>query len=195
MTSIVAYHGTTAHFEQFEVGCAGVSGSSTSSLGGFFSTDPAIAAHFTLKPDVVDAGYDSAAGSRSLLSHPGRYDPMPFLDHARVAEVELVLERPYLMSAQAWADWVDDIHGIMTDPEADVKAFRQHLLDQGHDGIQIEAWDGQRAADGTAPSVETDAVSFVVFNREQVTLKGWRPADQYLPAFPKSDAPRRGHRP
>lgn len=189
-----AYHGTLTDFDQFALDQPSVSASWTSRLGLFFSESAPIAAHFTLKANVVDAGYDSVRGSRSLLEHPGRFDPEPFLPGARVISVELNLVHPHIMSAVEWTRWVESVHGEK-EGEASVIAFRQTLQAAGHDGLKVEAWDGHLPqADDLTPCVETDAPLWVAFSPDTVRIQSSEPAHVHLPPFAPT-APRRRRRP
>jgi hypothetical protein len=172
-----AYHGTTRAFDAFDPAAPLASGSLTATFGTFFSTSAPIAEHFTLKPEVVDAGYDTEEGSRSLVRDPWRFDPAPFQANARVIAADVILQRPLVMDALAWMALVDQVHSTM-EPDALVRAWRQSWEAAGHDGLLISAWDGQCTdADGVTPSVETDADTYVVFDARPVQILGSQPAD------------------
>jgi hypothetical protein len=168
------YHGTTAAFESFrDTGAS--NGSPTGTLGTFLSADPRIASHFTLEPDVVDRGHDLLRGSRTLIADPwtvaGHH---PFLPGARVLECVVAVNSLHVMSAVTWTEIVDDA----PEPGGDVRLadFRAALIEAGHDGILIEAWDGStRDRWGCQPCCEYDAATVCVFDRSKVTIVGEKP--------------------
>lgn len=184
----LVYHGTTRSFAEFAERPPIASGSSTALLGTFFSASAQIAAHFTLKPDVMDEGYD--VGSRSLIQDPWQFDSSPFQEGSRVAIVQLELRHPKVIAALAWMSWVEEIHGDF-ECEMRVAAWRQQLKKAGHDGLLIEAWDGvSKDTDGVYPSVETDATTYVLFDASQAQIQGWQEASVCWSASPAPRRPR-----
>lgn len=175
------YHGTTQTFETFDRLADQASGSITAQLGVFVSASPQIAAHFTLKPDVLDAGYDSHEGSRSLIRDPWRYDRQPFLPNAHVLDVAFDFNRPKHLDAIAWMTLVDGLQGV-NGAQAQVERLREAWLEAGHDGLIIAAWDGESTdADGVVPSVEMDADTYVIFQPETVQILERRAAETCWP--------------
>lgn len=172
---ILAYHGTDRMFDCFKDQSAMRSGSDSGQLGHFFSADPKIAAHFTLNEEVLDAGYETEEGSRSLRD-PYRFSADPFVPGAQVIQAELILGRCHHMSAVAWMEWLDTIHSG-TVAQGEPLRWRQTLMDQGYDSLVINAWDGHsRDADGVRPSLETDATTWVVFEAAKIVIRGRQPA-------------------
>lgn len=183
------YHGTTRTFEAFDRQADLASVSMTARLGVFLSASPEIAAHFTLKPEVLDAGYDSLEGSRSLIRNPWRYDRQPFLSNAHVLTVAFELNHPHRFDAISWMTLVDDFQGV-TGAQTHFEQMRQRWLEEGYDGLIIEAWDGHSTdADGVRPSVEMDAVTYVIFQPERAQILERRVAETCW--TPKPERPRR----
>jgi len=170
--TLLAYHGSTARFTAFNPAAPAVAGSATARLGIFLSADPRIAAHFTLRPWVISDGYAHPAGSRSLLDDPWQFDPDPFLPRAAVATVALAWRHPFPMQASDWARWIERV-ARQANPAASVAAFRHWCERSGHDGVLVQAHDGQGAV---RPSLETDAPTYIAFRPDQVTLERWTDA-------------------
>lgn len=160
------YHGTTQHFDRFlDEPHQRNTPSATNLIGVFLSECPRIAAHFTLKTDVLDDGYDSLIGSRSLRQYPWQYDPDPFLPGACVLHCRARVENPIVLSAIEWVDIVDGMS------EADILLVRAQWIAQGHDSVLVEPWDGVSHHDEFgAPCIETHAQTLIVFDAERVCI-------------------------
>lgn len=179
---MLVYHGTTRTFDVFDPAPEQASGSLTATWGTYFSASPQIAAHFTLKPEVVDAGYDTDEGSRSLVRDPWQFDAAPFQAGAQVLTAEVTLNNPKVMDAVTWVALVEDLHGDL-DPMPRARALRAAWEADGHDGLFIPAWDGHHTdADGMTPSVETDADTWVVFDAHSVRIVARQAAETPWPA-------------
>lgn len=170
-------------------------------LGTFFSTSPRIAAHFVLKPEVIDAGYDSDEGSASLCQNPWRFDDQPFLPSAQVLQCEAPAQMRWQeLSALEWVEMVS------TQEEEFFQALRDNALAAGFDGVRIRAWDGHSEhPEFGRPCVEYYADTYVAFDPTAVRIADARPAAEawdmgpepvpgaaapVLPAPPSSPRPR-----
>jgi hypothetical protein len=173
-----AFHGSVNRFAQFEATPRRrATVAPTAGLGTFCVEDPRIAAHFTLRPHVLAAGYAHPLGSRILTDDPWALDSDPFLPGAGVAQVHLHLVAPVLLSVNTWLALMADLDRV---PQR-VTDLRDIWQSRGHDGVRIEAWDGNPLADGERlPSVETDAVTWVAFAPQALTIERWLdPADAW----------------
>lgn len=168
------YHGTTESFARFEE-TGRCNGSPTGALGVFLTSDPRVAAHFTINSDVVDRGYDLIRGSRTLISDPWTVaSGHPFLPGARVLACSADVRNSFRMSAVEWMALVEAAQDWGGD--ARLSAFRDGLLAAGHDGILIEAWDGHSLdTEDCEPCCEYDATTVCVFDRAAVHIIEVRP--------------------
>lgn len=182
MARITCYHGTASPpFDRFRVGPSGDAGSGHNSarLGVFLTGCPRIAATFALKPDVIDKGYDTMAGSRSLLRNPYAFDEDPFLPDAAVLTCEADLGHAFPISASAWCDLVDAAACGEPDPFGPLLAGARAA---GCDHIAIaRALPGERDSLGCRPSMEYDAETWVVFDPAAVAIVAREPAAEHLP--------------
>lgn len=172
MARIVAHHGTCRDFDRFDADRLGsFNPGATCRLGFFLSTDPRIAAHFVLRPEVIERGYDSEEGSAAIIKDPFRLDPDPFEDGARVLECELALISPARLALRHWMGLV------ARDDPREIDGLRRRFLRGGHDGLLIPAWDGDVAAldeDDDVPCVEYRADTWIAFRPEAIRIVGWR---------------------
>lgn len=186
--NLILYHGTRQHFDRFQAigpghdpNDEGVVFSHTRSLGTFFSGCPRIAAHFTLKPDVLDKGYDSHQGSSSLRENPWRFDPDPFDPNAQVltCRIDQPNTRLYPMPVLRWLEICNE-----AEPET-LEHMRQEYQAQGFDGILIEAaQDGDEHEDYGTPCVEYHDITVVLFDASKVSITDRKPAaEAYPPRF------------
>lgn len=195
MIKTLAYHGSLNRFTHF----AGqpprrMSGSASATLGVFCVTDARIAAHFTLRRHVINEGYASAAGSRLLRDDPWDLDPDPFEATAAVARVIVAARHPKVWSAPEWLKWLATVEALPAPLQAmAVARQRKAWLALGHDSLCIQPWDGVSLVQGSLPSVETDATTWVAFAPDQVTVLDWRPAVTAWHAA-QPPAPARSHR-
>lgn len=143
-------------------------------LGTFFSTSPRIAAHFVLKPEVIDAGYDSDEGSASLCRNPWFFDDQPFSPSAQVLQCQAPDQlRWQELSALEWVEMVS------TQEEEFFQTLREDALAAGFDGIRIQAWDGQEEhPEFGRPCVEYYADTYVAFDPTLVSIVDARPAEE-----------------
>ena len=160
------YHGTIHAFDQFtHEPAARNTPSGTNTLGVFLSACPRIAGHFTLKTEVIDAGYDSDAGSSTLRDDPWQFDAAPFLDGASLLHCKPCVSNPLHMDPVAWLAIVEEL-----DDEA-LEDLRQGWIASGHDGVLIEAWDGSSEhPEHGRPCVEMHAQTLIVFDPTQVSI-------------------------
>lgn len=170
----LAYHGSLRRFDTFQSHPdQRMTRSPTARFGTFCIEDPRIAASFTLRPHVLNAGYRSPQGSRSLWEDPWALDEDPFDRGASVAEVEVRLIHPKTLSALTWVDIVEQAR---VSPE---KA--QHHLERwqaaGHDGLRIDAWNPDEFAPSGQPSLETDAITWVAFHPSALRIQHWFDAE------------------
>lgn len=187
---VVAYHGTARDFQAFSAESVQASGSATACLGTFFSASPAVAAHFTLKPEVISAGYDSAAGSRSLVRNPWQFDAQPFMANAMVLMARIRLYNPLVLGVGEWVDIVESLQDIQH-PEAVAIRHLQRWSLRGHDGVLVRRWDAYKPLPGGRwASVETDAETYIVFDASRVPILERRAAESCLdrPAAAKPQA-------
>lgn len=169
-----AYHGSLRRFPRFAVTPVHrATVAPTARLGTFCVEDPRIAAHFTLRPHVISAGYRHADGSRILRDDPWSLDEDPFLPGASVACVSVTLTNPKLMSVN---EWLTLMGGLNRAPHL-TPTVLDHWRQKGHDGLRIEAW-RERAPMAFAgrPSVETDAVTWVAFDPQALVITDWMDA-------------------
>lgn len=173
------FHGTTTPFAHFssqgpspQVAGDDVLYGFARTLGTFFSESPRIAAHFVLKPEVIDAGYDSHEGSRSLCQNPWRFDPEPFEPAAQVLKCELPDNAQWhAIPLMRWMEMIAD------EEEAFFAGLRERCVQEGKTGVVIEAWDGQAEHPHHGrPCVEYYAPTYVVFDASPVTILEARPA-------------------
>ena len=207
---MILFHGTTSPLAQFQSRAPERTDGDADTevvygfargLGTFFSAHPRIAAHFVLKAEVIDAGYDSHQGSASLCENPWRFDAEPFLQGAQVLACEV-------SDAQRWKtvsveDWV----GMVAEQDDGFFVELRERLDQeGYHGVMIPAWDGQQEhPEHGRPCVEYYAPTYVVFDAARVSIVEARPAaeawnlapepvagqaDPVLPAAPAPARPR-----
>ena len=181
---LILYHGTRRPIEQFQpIGPGhdptdtGVAWSQTRGLGTFFSTCPRIAAHFTLKPEVIDQGYDSDEGSKTLRENPWRYDSQPFEPGSQVLTCALADEHdPTRLAPMDLMEWMTICEEWST---AQVTEMREELQAQGFHGLYIQEWDGEEEhEDHGTPCVEYHAPTVVLFDATRASITDRRPADQ-----------------
>ena len=130
----VLFHGTCCEFEKFSDAALGKqSGAPSSSLGHFFSTNPTIAASFSLRPEVVDAAFDTLKGSSVLLNPRwvSTRSSNPYAEGSRVVLAVADLRNTASIEANEFAALVDQ------DEPLDWVAVRADLLAAGYDSIQI----------------------------------------------------------
>lgn len=173
------YHGTLQPLERFDAQAAapelqdgeGVWGHARG-LGTFFSVDPKIAAHFTLKAEVLDAGFDSHQGSVSLVNNPWQFDADPFLPGAQVLACQAptglnLASVPVLAWVAQCEEWDEEVW----------QEWKTRLQAQGFDGVEIPAWDGQQThPDYGSPCVEYHATTYALFDPRPVTIVDRQPA-------------------
>lgn len=162
------YHGTCRQFDAFLVDAPAPEGllwSHTRALGTFFTGSAKVAAYFTLKPDVTDAGFDSDAGSHSLLEDPWQYDAQPFDEGAQVLTCQVSAERLYALPLMRWMELCEEAdENRMTDMRLDYQS-------QGFDGILIEAAEeGEEHYEYGRPCAEYDTITVVLFDPSSVTI-------------------------
>lgn len=167
----MGFHGTTRQFARFCPRAKAVSGSATAGLGIFFSSDLRVAAHFTLRPHVINEGYAHPMGSRHLLNDPWEFDMDPFLPDAHVIQAQLRLTNPYHSTAVNFARWVEHLRHL-PDARLQVARCRAELIHAGHDGVLVAAWNIKDACpDGRKPCLEFDADTWIMFNPDQITIE------------------------
>ena len=168
------YHGTVSEFDQFTLDPPGRNSPAPSrSLGVFLSNCPRIAAHFTLKDEVLDAGYDSHEGSPSLRNDPWQFDADPFLEGACILHCAVDLTHPVHFSCLEWMTLVEE------KGSDELQALRDAWLASGHDGLIVEAWDGQvEHPEHGKPCVEMHGATVVVFDPTRVHIRQRQPAAQ-----------------
>lgn len=180
----ILYHGTRRSIEQFQpIGPGhdptdtGVAWSHTRGLGTFFSTCPRIAAHFTLKPEVIDQGYESDEGSKTLRENPWRYGSQPFEPGSQVLTCALADEHdPTRLAPLDLMEWMTICEEWST---AQVTQMREELQAQGFHGLYIQEWDGEEEhEDHGTPCVEYHAPTVVLFDASRATITDRRPAEQ-----------------
>lgn len=163
----VLFHGSTAAFEAFDDGMLGsISAAPSAALGHFLTSNPAIAASFTLRPEILDAAYDTLKGSSVLLdaSWPLGRTENPFEAGAHVKYVVLNLRNPARIDAADYAELVDN--------EMDWKECRLALMSKGFDGLLI-ARDAEKVEVGEL-CVEYAADTWVAFEGRSMS---WPLAD------------------
>lgn len=170
----VLYHGTLSEFDQFTLDPPERNSPAPSrSLGVFLTACPRIAAHFTLKSEVIDAGYDSDTGSATLRHNPWQFDPDPFLENACILHCSTELGQPVRLSCLEWMALVEE------KSSDELHALRQIWLDAGHDGVIVEAWDGDTEhEDYGRPCVEMHSAMVVVFDPQAVQIHKRQPAGE-----------------
>lgn len=126
------FHGTCREFETFSDESIGsYTGAESSQLGHFLTTNPVIAASFTLHPDIVDQAYDTLKGSSVLLdpTWAARRNSNPYETGSKVMLVVADFRRPAVIEAKDYAAMVDD--------DIDWIACRNALIEAGYDAIQV----------------------------------------------------------
>lgn len=138
-STVTVFHGTTSNFTQFaDLHLGGASGHTSSVLGHFFSTSPAIARTFCLHPDLLDKAYDTNLGSRSLLSERWLARNLAegsILPNAAIVSAYLEPKRSAIMGAVEFAARCDD-------DEIDDRAWQRlkdRLISQGYDTLLVKA--------------------------------------------------------
>lgn len=163
--SIIAYHGTNRRFDQFRRHAPAASGSPTRELGTFFSEAPRVAAHFALRPEVINEAYLDPQGSGCLLDDPWQLDSDPFLPHAQVVRARLGFARPAWVNPLDFAQWVEGLRHLPASiAGVQVAAWREQLLQDGHDGI------GMRAH--AALCVEYAGVTWIALDLATIQIQG-----------------------
>ncbi len=180
---MLLFHGTCHPFSAFQATGPGPAASlegdvgvysHSRALGTFFSGHPRTAAHFTLRPEVLDAGFDSDEGSASLCYDPWQFDPAPFEPSAEL----LICQAPegarwHEVPLMRWMEMVAEEGPTFFD------RLRADLSAQGFDGVIIPAWDGRSAsADYGQPCVEYFAPTYVLFDASGVSIEHRCPAEE-----------------
>ena len=171
------FHGTSTKPAQFEkappaVGGEGFAWSATRCLGIFFSECPRIAAHFALRPEVVDAGYDTPQGSALLRKDPWRLSPDPFQPAAEVLTCRLPDEvRLFPVPLLEWIDLCETRDATFW------LTWRRELQARGFEGLRVEGWDGESEhPEFGPPCVEYHAPTVVCFDARAVRIVDRAPA-------------------
>lgn len=163
------YHGTCKAFERFAAQAEPSSDwvwSVTRALGTFFSDCPRIAAYFTLKPLVIDQGFNTLEGSAVLRKNPWGFGAEPFEPTAQVLACHLPAAKLYPMDLMRWMELCE------TATARQIKALRAQLQAEGYQGIVVPAWDGhQEHPIHGRPCVEYHAATTVVFDASAVTVQ------------------------
>lgn len=139
----VVYHGTLSNFDAFDPAMlGGHTDHPTADFGFFFSSDPRVAAIFTLAVENLDES--------DLEPQPDSYHPA-----AALMPVYLSIQNPKVISASAFVELVERCTG------REVRALREQYEREGHDGILIRRARKYRNA-------ETVGDTWVAFRPEQI---------------------------
>lgn len=162
---ITAYHGSCQRFERFVLAPPRRATSApTAHWGCYCVADPRVAAHFTLRPHVLEEGYQSPEGSRCLLDDPWLLDPDPYLPGAGVARVAVHFNRPLHMAALDWAKLVEKSKQAPHQTEHQWENWKK----AGYDGLIIAP-----APQGVL-GIEATSTTWLAFYPEALRVLSWQ---------------------